>query len=71
MCIGAPQGQAEAPLASVRDAKDGFDIVGSMGRAAVSDEEVIALAIDEQMVEVAEGAELVAHDGHERVLRIA
>jgi hypothetical protein len=55
----------------VRDAKDGVDVGGSVGWPGVGDEEVIALAIDEQVSEVAEGAQLVAHDGHERVLGVA
>jgi hypothetical protein len=37
----------------------------------VGNEEVIVLAIDEKVSEVAEGAQLVADDGHERVLRVA
>ena len=39
--------------------------------AEMSDEQVIALAVDREVSVVTEARKLVAHDRHERVLRVA
>jgi hypothetical protein len=42
-------------VAGVRDTQHRFERVGSIGWSGVSDEEVVAGAIDEQVREVAQG----------------